>query len=226
MAGFFWFGSMPDFKSYDNLPERKREFIGYILPKIETVNNEILKDRTRLKKLYQTYKAENDLHYMDKMWVLNLAEGYLITEPDLNNEELWNELFARINTIPPSLALAQAAIESAWGTSRFARKGNNIFGHQCYMEGCGIMPISRSGMASHEVVVYETVEDSIRAYAKNLNSNKVYKEFRNIRLNTQESDISGVVLAGALTDYSEIGEKYSEIIRSIILENNLQGFDR
>jgi len=225
IAGFLWFDFLPDFGKYENIAERKEAFLTYIYPKVEEVNKGIAEKRDRLKVLYSEYNNGENLLRSDKKWLSRLAEEYGVEPYDMDNTKAWEELFLRVNTIPASLVLAQAALESAWGTSRFAVKGNNLFGHQCYTEGCGIVPEYRSPELSHEVRTFPTVRESVEIYAQNLNTNSVYREFRSVRAQKHDAEGLGLILTHTLGKYSELGDNYGEILRSVILQNNLQKFD-
>jgi Bax protein len=127
----------------------------------------------------------------------------------------------RIDKIPVSLALIQAAKESAWGTSYFARKGNNLFGHWCFEKGCGIVPRSRPPGANHEVRSFDDVSDSVSAYLLNLNSHPAYAKLRlaryRMRLAGKKPDAR--LMAAGLRRYSAVGEKYVETVREMIRGN-------
>ncbi|MEM0954566.1 MAG: glucosaminidase domain-containing protein [Pseudomonadota bacterium] len=127
----------------------------------------------------------------------------------------------RLGVLPESLVLAQAAIESGWGSSRFARQANNLFGQWCYQAGCGLVPARRRAGATHEVRSFETIEAAIDAYYRNLNTNPVYKPVRDIRENADTSP-SGLELAAGLELYSELGDAYIEKVRKLIRSNDLE----
>jgi len=220
------FDFIPDFAKYETLAERKENFIEYVLPKMEAVNEDLLQQRERLESLHKTYQIEKNLYYRDKVWVLGTAERYGIKKPSIEDPELWNNLFLRVDYIPVSLIIAQAAIESGWGTSRFAQLGNNLFGHRCYIEGCGIVPKERKEGLIHEVETYSSIRKSIEAYVYNMNSNEAYKNFREVRNSFRESKTLSLDLAETLDNYSELGEEYAKIIKNVILHDNLQKFDR
>ena len=128
-----------------------------------------------------------------------------------------------MDVIPVSLVLAQAATESGWGTSRFAVQGNNLFGQWCYREGCGIVPKQRAGDASHEVRAFPTIEGSVNAYFANINSHHLYQNFRQIRaeMRQQQMTLDSTALAAGLKRYSERGMNYVEDILKIISQNSL-----
>jgi Bax protein len=129
--------------------------------------------------------------------------------------------------VPPSLALAQAASESGWGTSRFAREGNNYFGEWCFSEGCGLIPGRRGAEQTHEVEVFPTVEAAVDSYFRNLNRVAVYEPLRETRARARAAGrpITGEALAAGLERYSERGTVYIEEVRSIISYNDLERYD-
>ena len=133
----------------------------------------------------------------------------------------------RLDVVPPSLILARAANESAWGTSRFATKGNNLFGQWCFSKGCGLVPRGRAEGASHEVAKFSSPYRSVRAYIQNLNRHPTYQLLRDVRLEDRRENapLSGLELAEGLRGYSERGEEYIEEIRAMIHYNNLEFYD-
>jgi Bax protein len=130
---------------------------------------------------------------------------------------VWH-LLQRVDVVPVSLVVAQAANESAWGKSRFAREGNNLFGIWCYTEGCGIVPKLRKDEAKHEVRRYDSFKDSVVDYMKNINRHRAYQKLREIRAAERAAgrQLSGHRLAAGLGKYSEIGDDYIKRIRAII----------
>jgi Bax protein len=123
--------------------------------------------------------------------------------------------------IPADLALVQAAKESGWGTSRFAREGNSFFGQRCNVKGCGLVPGGREPGETYEVAVFDTVDESVRSYIKNLNTHGAYRSFRRLRFRQRfEGSIpDGHTLAGQLPSYSERGVEYLHEIRAMIRVN-------
>jgi len=127
-----------------------------------------------------------------------------------------------------SLALAQAANESAWGTSRFAREGNNYFGQWCFEPGCGLVPENRASGKTHEVARFSSPAESVKAYIENLNSNSAYEALRSQRAKQGESSspIGGMALSNGLLNYSERGQDYVHDIQGLIQNNQLEKYDR
>jgi Bax protein len=137
------------------------------------------------------------------------------------------QLKTKVNFIPAALILAQAANESAWGTSRFAREGNNFFGQWCFSKGCGIVPNSRNSGANHEVASFDSPLGSVKSYIRNLNSHPTYALLRTLRQQSIDDGqrVSGELLAQGLIGYSERGEEYVKEIQSMIRYNKLSRFD-
>lgn len=146
----------------------------------------------------------------------------------LTHYEMVKELMRRVDVIPTSLVLAQAANESGWGTSRFAREGNNIFGQWCFDEGCGLVPNARGEDASHEVRAFASVDAAVRAYFRNLNTHPSYEDLRTLRasMRMQGLELNSMVLARGLTRYSERGMEYVEELQDMIRINDLRERDR
>lgn len=146
----------------------------------------------------------------------------------LSHYEMVKELMRRVDVIPTSLVLAQAANESGWGTSRFAREGNNIFGQWCFDEGCGLVPNARGEDASHEVRAFASVDAAVRAYFRNLNTHPSYEDLRTLRasMRMQGLPLNSMVLARGLTRYSERGMDYVKELQDMIRINDLRERDR
>ena len=146
---------------------------------------------------------------------------------NLNNNVSWHNLLTRVDIIPTSLTLAQAANESAWGQSRFARQGNNYFGIICHRPGCGIVPKRRIPGARFEVTRYPSTQHSVANYLHTLNTNPSYKFLRSLRKQQRQdkSPISSITLARGLFPYSELGHAYVIAIQSLIRYKKLQKFD-
>lgn len=130
-------------------------------------------------------------------------------------------LLKRVDSLPPSLVLAQAALESAWGTSRFAQQATNLFGHWTWQQDQGLVPREREEGKTHLVRVFSTVEDSLRAYYRNINTNSAYRELRDARQRTRDSR----KLAEYLFRYSQLGHSYADELKAIIDYNDFQRFD-
>ena len=216
--------SSPDFSAFEAGPERKNAFFNYFLPIIQQRNQEILETRQRL----QDWEQNRDsIDWWDARQIQGLAEDYRMETFDIESDSDWNTLLRRVDIVPPSLALAQAAKESAWGTSNFSLQGYNYFGQWCFEKGCGIVPARRDAHKKHEVAVFDSPEMSVVSYIHNLNSFYTYKPLRDIRaeLNAAQAPVTGIALADGLEKYSERGDVYIKEIRSMILNNNLIKYD-
>jgi Bax protein len=205
----------PDFSKIKTVSERKSAFFAYILPMINEINIEIISKRNRLINIAEG-KEE-----MDYVFISSLFIEYKIDTRSIN------DLLLKIDIIPPSLALAQAAYESNWGRSRFMKEGNSIFGEWCYTINCGIVPIGRKEDKKHEVRSFKSPIDSVRSYVNNLNKRWPYKNLREIRFKERSAGrkISGNALANGLTLYSQRAEEYIKEIQLIIAYNNLESLD-
>lgn len=215
---------MPAFSSIPDVQARKEAFFRFLTPYVEEANTQVLEDRTVILKL-QTYYERNGELSDDRLVELNLLlELYDIDPVAKASSSTFQELLRRADTIPASLALAQAAIESAWGTSRFAREGNNLFGIWCYQPGCGMVPRRRPAGKTYEVAAYSSPRESFLAYMRNLNTNDSYSDLREIRFQYRVNGVepSGYDLAAGLTQYSQERWTYVEKVRSLISYNRLE----
>ena len=214
--------ALPDFSTYKDVKLKKVDFFAYMLPRIKKANQQVLEERQWIKSLL-SQGSEFKQAQMNQL--LALAEKYKVKV--LNPNDIISELFIRVDTIPASLVLAQAANESAWGTSRFAKQGNNLFGQWCYVKGCGIIPKGRDNNEHHEVASFKDIQQSINSYMRNLNSQASYKDLRALRKEMRENTqtISGTELARGLLKYSTRREAYVEEIQVMIRQNNLAQHD-
>ncbi|KUJ72424.1 glucosaminidase domain-containing protein [Thiomicrospira sp. WB1] len=218
------FKSPPDFLSFRAGIQRKNGFFNYFVPLIHEANRNILLERQRL----TTLMHQDRLGPSDQTWLTSLAERYDLADFNPGQPSDQVALLKRIDIIPTSLALAQAANESAWGTSRFARQANNYFGQWCYTPGCGLVPKQRNAGASHEVRAFDHPFDSVKSYLHNLNSHRAYSELRSIRAQQRQAGqpITGLALAEGLKRYSERGEHYVEELQAMIRYNELFRFNQ
>lgn len=214
---------LPDFSAYEDTDAKKDAFFSFLYPRILLANARILIQRQHLLNLSQQETLSED----DLEWLRQQSDR-LRVPAELGSDEMFEMLLRRLDVVPPSLVMAQAANESAWGTSRFARKGNNLFGQWCFSEGCGLVPNSRSQGASHEVASFPSPYHSIRSYIQNLNRHQTYMALRNTREQFRQDNepISGPALAQGLIGYSERGAEYIKEIRSMIQFNNLAYYDQ
>ena len=210
-----------DLKDVREVKTRKALFFKSVLPLVLQVNEEILADRERLWRVRVDQALGRKPSAVDRLWLAVLSEKYKVSRGDLD------ELLRRVDVIPPSLALAQAAEESGWGTSRFTREGNAIFGQWTFSASHGIKPERRDEGKTHHVRAFGSLIDSVRAYATNLNTHRAYRGFRAARADLRQTGrtLTGRQLAGALTSYSQRGEAYVRTIRQIMAANALEKLD-
>lgn len=159
--------------------------------------------------------------------LLKLAKRYrVISVQQLTQSELIDQLLEHMDLIPAALVLAQAANESAWGTSRFALQANNYFGQWCFSKGCGVVPKQRNDGATHEVARFKSADASVAAYFLNINRNQSYKGLRVIRakLRKDQKELDAIKLAEGLQHYSSRGDAYIEELQAMIRYNKLQQY--
>ena len=221
---------LPDFSGYSDVTQKKTAFFDYMVPLISAGNQLIIEQRADLEEM----AADVDqLSFFQQRNLLQLADRYAVdiegmdTVEGAGNQQTIDMLLLRVAPLPPSLVLAQAAIESAWGTSRFARQGNNLFGQWCYQKGCGLVPLRRSADSKHEVAKFDSVAAAVEAYLHNLNTHRAYKDLRVLRaeLSTAESSANGHQLAQTLLYYSELRQVYVDEVQAVIRINKLHGYD-
>lgn len=210
-----------DILDIQKVSTRKQVFLSVALPLILKINEDILEERERLIKIIALQSFRTELSDDNQSWLNALAEKYGGRSGDLD------DLLRRVDTIPTSLALAQSIEESGWGTSRFAREGNALFGQRVWSAGDGLVPHERAEGQSYEVKVFDQLLSSIQDYAMNLNSFHAYEEFRaeRARLKDIYGTASGYELSRALQSYSERGDAYIEALQTLIRVNNLDQFD-
>jgi Bax protein len=215
---------LPDFSNYTQVKQKKSAFFDYILPLVNKTNQLVLADRKDLEILAGN---ESELSFFERRKLTQIAENYFVDTQDRSDKEIVEQLLLRVDPVPPSLALAQAAIESAWGTSRFAVQGNNLFGQWCYRKGCGLVPLQRNAESQHEVAKFSTVSDSVESYIRNINTHRAYADLRvnRARLRGSENSASGFQLAENLLEYSELREKYVHEVQAVIRINKLAQYD-
>ena len=205
-----------DLDELESTKLKKETFIKIVLPLIVAENERILADREKLKILSKK-KFTTDL---EKQWLRQKLLEYKVKKGDLK------ELLVRMDIIPTSIALAQAAKESGWGTSRFALEGNAIFG-QWTWSGQGIAPLDRESNKSHKILKFPILRASVKAYQNNLNTHKSYAKFRSKRLTLREKKkkIAGLELTETLNNYAQTGSEYTKILNQIIKQNRLTDFE-
>ena len=215
---------LPDFSVYKDVKQKKSAFFGYILPLVEAQNMLIQSQRDKLLELKGLGKDEYSLSQQN--FLTDLASEYRLTSSEITPTEV-QQLLIRVDQVPASLALAQAAMESAWGTSRFAVQANNLFGQWCYEKGCGLVPLRRNAGSKHEVAKFDSVSDAISSYLRNINTHRAYTDLRDQRalLRNAGDPVTGQKLAEGLIDYSELREAYVHEIQAVIRINKLAELD-
>ena len=195
---------------------QKQSFINLVLPLILAANDELLQRREAVRAAVQAHDRDK----LDQWAVL-----YRIEAEKLDDTGLAERLLRRVDTIPVALALAQAAVESGWGTSRFARQGNALFGQWAWTESAGIRPLAASNDRA-VVRSFGSLLESVRAYMHNLNTHQNYKRFRDARyhLKPQTEAVKARRLAAYLDSYAEIGQAYVEKLLVIISSNNFDHY--
>ena len=204
-----------------NVKKQKEVFLNHLYTLIEYENVRILKDREIIKNTLSKNIFQINYQSKDFPKLLKLKKKYKI-----KSIHSLDEFLKRIDIVPPSLALAQAAVESGWGKSRFVKEANNIFGHWTYGEK-GIIPQNRNEDAKHKIRIFSSLQTSIRAYMLNLNSNRAYHLFRSKRAKLRETNLAptGMELSQTMKNYSGIGNKYLEILTNLINKQKLSKFD-
>src|SRR5210317_1427979 len=205
-----------ELKMIENSKKRKEFFIQIILPLIIKENNIIKKDRRTLFDIIN--KSNNTTAELD--WLEKKYKQYGVKSKDLSTLKI------RMDEIPASLAIAQAAKETGWGTSRFAQEGNALFG-QWTWSGEGLKPKEAEKGEDHKVMKFNILQASVRAYQRNLNTHSSYKDFRQARAELRDAGkpLDSMVLSNYLDKYAETGEHYVEVLQKIILQNDLKDFD-
>ena len=205
-----------EIKKIENTKKRKEFFIQIVLPLILQENNNIRLDRKRLFNIINKSKNSE----IEKRWLDKKYKQYGVASKDLSILKI------RMDEIPVSLAIAQAAKETGWGTSRFALEGNALFG-QWTWSGEGLKPKDSDKNTGHKVMRFNVLQASVRAYQRNLNTHSSYKDFRQARAELRDSGrpLDSIILSKFLDEYAETGEKYVEVLQQIINQNNLKDFD-
>ena len=215
--------NMPsDLHTLSSADTRKLLFVQTMLPLILKANETILLERGQLLALRSRTEAGRTMTAEEASWLKDLAERYGVEGTD------FDKLLRRVDIVPPSLALAQAAEESGWGTSRFVQQGNAAFGQYTFSEDTGLVPGDRADGKTHYIRSYDHLLDGVKSYARNLNTHAAYRTFRKERAEMRASgqEIDGYELAGNLTSYSERGKEYVDTIRGLIRANSFEPLDR
>lgn len=212
-----------DFTHIEEVREKKRLFFLSLLPMILILNEEILQERESLLTIYQSLGKGNPISKKQKNFLQTLSQKYKVKGDLLTSDETRDSLLKRVDILPPSLVLAQAAIESGYGTSRFAQLGNNLFGEWTFTPGTGLVPQERPEGATYEVRRFDSVFDSLQSYMTNINTHWAYRKLREKRAQLRKGGISpqGIDLVPGLERYSERGEDYIEDVKTMIRLNRL-----
>ncbi len=213
----FEVGMLPnEIKMMESSKQKKDLFIKIVLPLILSENNRIKRDRNTLFKILN--RSNNTK--TEKDWLNKKFRQYGVVKKDITTLKI------RMDEIPVSLAIAQAAKETGWGTSRFAIEGNALFGQWTY-SGEGIKPAAADKDTKHKIMTFNVLKASVRAYQRNLNTHSSYKEFRKARAiqRDNDEDLNSLELANYLDQYAETGSDYIKILKKIIDQNNLKDFD-
>ena len=211
---------LPDFNAISDTTAKKRAFFNYLRPHVQRENNRIRNLRRQLLELAEKKQKNQRLNINEYAFLYSLYDEFRMDVAE-SDPQMLQELLKRVDILPVSLVLMQAANESAWGTSRFAVEGYNFFGQWCFREGCGLVPLSRGEDQRHEVAKFDTPAKSIRSYFYNLNTFHTYDVLRDIRAQLREDrkPIRGEALAAGLGRYSERGDEYIAEISNMIRFN-------
>tara|TARA_B100000787_G_scaffold100433_1_gene74153 strand:- start:1031 stop:2140 length:1110 start_codon:yes stop_codon:yes gene_type:complete len=205
-----------EIKKIENTKKRKDLFIQIILPLIIKENNNIRLDRKKLFNILN--KSKNTKR--QKAWLNSKFKQYGVTSKDLSTLKI------RMDEVPTSMAIAQAAKETGWGTSRFAQEGNALFG-QWTWSGDGIKPSDAADDSTHKVMKFKVLQASVKAYQRNLNTHSTYRDFRSARAELRDAGkkLDSIILSEYLDKYAETGKEYVRILQQIIRQNSLTDFD-
>jgi len=223
-TGLFAFesGFGEDYYKIRNSKVKKAAFVNTLLPKIQKAEKQILSDRAFIEKFFKKYIFTYSLKSRtDLMHLIKISRKYRIKQ--MYNEA---EYLSKVDTIPVSLVLAQSAVESAWGDSRFAKEGNNLFGEWTWGK-IGIIPAGRDENATHRLRIFPTLDASISRYMLNLNRHRSYKDFRTLRSHKRNINkpFTGLDAASKMTNYSQMREVYNRLIANVIRGNGFMGYE-
>ncbi|WP_024954549.1 glucosaminidase domain-containing protein [Sulfurospirillum arcachonense] len=215
----FSIGFPESYYEIKNIKEQKREFINILKPLVDKSNQKVKQERVFLKNFFAQamQNAFRSLNPKDLKELLRLSKKYRVKKLFDKNKYL-----QRVDIVPVPLALAQGAIESGWGKSRFVRLANNIFGHWTWGE-VGIIPEGREEGKSHKIRIFKTLQDSVNAYILNLNRHYAYAEFRKVRRlkSLEGKSITGNEAAQTMINYSELREKYVQMLQKMMKDHRL-----
>jgi Bax protein len=211
---------IPDFAAIKDIPTKKRKFFAFLLPAITANNNKLITQRKKLALWHQQVSLGKGVTEEQDLLLRSWAKQYRINNNG-STLHVIEALLQRVDIIPSELVLVQAANESAWGTSRFAKIGLNFFGIWCYQKGCGMVPKNRNAGANHEVASFKSVEASVAGYFNTINKHNAYQLLRTLRadLRAKNQTLDPQVLASGLIHYSERGKEYVLDITDMLRQN-------
>jgi uncharacterized FlgJ-related protein len=210
----------------DFLSQSKKDFVKTLLPLISYQNQNILLERSKLEELRASLIDHNTLTNTDLKFLDKISQKYRIKTADKHKYDLVNELLNRVDIIPNSIVLAQAANESGWGSSRFAREFNALFGEYTYDYSDGVVPLLREEGEKHLVKTFTSVDKSVQSYFNNLNSHYAYENFRKVReMMREKNNFSNIKLLVEELDSYATDINYITTINAIIDANKLDQFD-
>ncbi|WP_108125931.1 glucosaminidase domain-containing protein [Saccharospirillum mangrovi] len=218
--------ALPDLTEVVDVAEKKAQFLDYLAPRVKAENHRIEAERAWLTLMRE--QANDGVPYEPWQAALLARLGaYYEIDFEPGTDAYFTHMLHRVDTLPVSLVLAQAAKESGWGTSRFAVEGNNLFGQWCFSEGCGLVPSGRPDGERYEVKAFDTVAQAVSAYFRNVNTHDPYLPLRNIRaeLRYLSVPLESDTLAWGLERYSTRGEAYIREISDLIDYNDLKQYD-
>lgn len=216
-------GLPQEYYKIKNTSQSKKYFFDYLYKLIEKENRNILNQRTFIKEYLSSNLLNINYNSPSFLRLIELKKKYRV-----KNLFSKNEYLKKIDIVPPSMALSQAAVESGWGRSRFIKQANNIFGHWTYNAKIGMLPENRDEGATHFIRIFKSLQDSISAYMLNLNRNRAYKQFQEEREQQRKKNINpqGLSLSQTMVNYSGIGHDYLSILENVIEKNNLTEYDK
>jgi Bax protein len=212
-----------DLHRIQDITKRKQLFFLSLLPSVLLANREITLQRRQFLTASRHYQAGLPLSAPQQLLIKSLVKNYRLRHNPLTHQSTRKQLLQRLDILPPDLVLAQAANESGYGSSRFARLGNSLFGQWTYATGTGLVPKERSANQRHEVQRFASLYDSVRSYMNNLNAHRAYRSLRTIRAQkrSRKQALRGTDLAAGLRLYSSRRDAYVAEIRAIIRSNRL-----
>jgi Bax protein len=218
-----------DFGSIYSVQRKKKLFKKIILPLALKENRRIATCRHWLQVIRRRWRENGSLNELEETFLNKLLVSYRLYKsdelPETVDDDIFQRLLSRVNIVPTSLVLAQAANESGWGTSRFVLKANNIFGQWTFNKSMGLKPAGVDDSARHRVRIFPSLQASVRSYMRNLNTHRAYRKFRRLRAKGSPDGIDSLELVKGLESYSQRGQDYVQDIAGMIKHNNYREFD-